>query len=822
MKPMTPDFIARYNPFRDLKAPVRPRNVTIEQLLAAGCHLGHNKSSCHPAMKPFITGIHDQTHIINLDYTIAHLRRACTIVREVAFRHGIILIIGTRKGHKPILVSANRRMGASMLFRKWIPGTVTNGINVLFRGNLREELTPFKQYADNATKALMRDSLFGNAQTMKRFVFDPNEEKWIEANDEIPNPKNWIRQLVTPPPTNGEIGLSGEDAKTADLETISEMPSSTTDQSESIFQKARKRGDLAEWMAWDKFASIVQSVSDLWSNFILSPQQALPLGLSEYIPDHGDNWYKRQLEAEIAERDRRHTLSGETGDRSPLEMYQMDRFLARKGYTGTIRGEYIIDRVKTLQEDGLRTYPKVKVFRDGSTMIGHRRFDKTGVPLMQYSDGSYLVEHQVFDQEGKRYDPEEDALVFSDGSQLRFQGEGDDRKLVVVIENQVFDVTSTVAGSAEKREVLEKAADLLQQSNSASSPWTEDQYAMEALFKGSPNSIKFEVPILREASAKTLEEELLGEGMMMKGSEMLEISDNVDAKALDDLVEKSNRLSKRAEDLQNVTPLPPQQDSPFDNMYSTSTTTVRPDLIILLNPRENRLAIREATNHQIPTIGIIDTDSDPRWVTYAIPANDDSLRSVEYIMGVLSRAGEEGLLHRQHFAEQLSYLESRANTILEDFQADYVALTGITPDGYHEDGRSSFSVIEKYCEWYGLDQGKTSEVAITKIAANHIVMAQNEIKRLNQDTTGWSMQDFLDHVKMASRFIGLPEGKLQEMAATRMRISREVYYEEQEKPMQRRAREDERLEEQMSGKEASRDLEPVVGQTMEGPKEIVE
>ncbi|EHK99708.1 putative 40S ribosomal protein mrp4, mitochondrial [Glarea lozoyensis 74030] len=41
-------------------------------------------------------------------------------------------------------------------------------------------------------------------------------------------------------------------------------------------------------------------------------------------------------------------------------------------------------------------------------------------------------------------------------------------------------------------------------------------------------------------------------------------------------------------------------------------------------------------------MGIIDTDADPTWVTYPIPANDDSIRCIQVIAGVLGRAGEEG------------------------------------------------------------------------------------------------------------------------------------------------------------------------------------
>ncbi|GAA6050456.1 hypothetical protein JCM3770_002605 [Rhodotorula araucariae] len=73
----------------------------------------------------------------------------------------------------------------------------------------------------------------------------------------------------------------------------------------------------------------------------------------------------------------------------------------------------------------------------------------------------------------------------------------------------------------------------------------------------------------------------------------------------------------------------------------------KPDLLVLLSPTLNRHALREATANEIPTIGIIDTDLDPRSVTYAIPANDDSPRAVELIAGVLGMAGKDGLRAKQ-------------------------------------------------------------------------------------------------------------------------------------------------------------------------------
>lgn len=51
--------------------------------------------------------------------------------------------------------------------------------------------------------------------------------------------------------------------------------------------------------------------------------------------------------------------------------------------------------------------------------------------------------------------------------------------------------------------------------------------------------------------------------------------------------------------------------------------SLKPDLVVCLNPLENYVLLHECGLHNIPTIGIIDTDADPTWVTYPIPANDD-------------------------------------------------------------------------------------------------------------------------------------------------------------------------------------------------------
>ncbi|KAL7420489.1 hypothetical protein Q5752_004439 [Cryptotrichosporon argae] len=75
---------------------------------------------------------------------------------------------------------------------------------------------------------------------------------------------------------------------------------------------------------------------------------------------------------------------------------------------------------------------------------------------------------------------------------------------------------------------------------------------------------------------------------------------------------------------------------PVEKRYSL------PDLVVLLNPSENLGAIRECTARNVPTVGIVDTDTDPRVVTYPIPANMESARTAELVAATLSIAGREG------------------------------------------------------------------------------------------------------------------------------------------------------------------------------------
>ena len=65
-------------------------------------------------------------------------------------------------------------------------------------------------------------------------------------------------------------------------------------------------------------------------------------------------------------------------------------------------------------------------------------------------------------------------------------------------------------------------------------------------------------------------------------------------------------------------------------------------MIVAVDVKKEYLALREARKLGIPTIGIIDTDSDPDTIDVAIPANDDSIRAVDILLVGNGRCGRRG------------------------------------------------------------------------------------------------------------------------------------------------------------------------------------
>ena len=90
------------------------------------------------------------------------------------------------------------------------------------------------------------------------------------------------------------------------------------------------------------------------------------------------------------------------------------------------------------------------------------------------------------------------------------------------------------------------------------------------------------------------------------------------------------------------------------NLEGVRKMTRIPAAVVVVDARKEYLALREAAKLNLPTVGVIDTDSDPDTVDVAIPANDDSIRAIEIILNELADAvavGKTMVSVRQQEAE---------------------------------------------------------------------------------------------------------------------------------------------------------------------------
>jgi small subunit ribosomal protein S2 len=83
------------------------------------------------------------------------------------------------------------------------------------------------------------------------------------------------------------------------------------------------------------------------------------------------------------------------------------------------------------------------------------------------------------------------------------------------------------------------------------------------------------------------------------------------------------------------------------NLGSIADLTRLPSALFIVDILKEKIAVAEAKKLNIPTFAIVDTNSNPNQVDFAIPANDDASKSISLIVGYMVNAIEEGLAERK-------------------------------------------------------------------------------------------------------------------------------------------------------------------------------
>jgi small subunit ribosomal protein S2 len=99
---------------------------TMRQLLEAGVHFGHQTRRWNPLMAPYIFGVRNGVHILDLTQTVPTLHRALAALREVAANGGRVLFVGTKRQAQEPVATAARRCGQYYVNHRWLGGMLTN------------------------------------------------------------------------------------------------------------------------------------------------------------------------------------------------------------------------------------------------------------------------------------------------------------------------------------------------------------------------------------------------------------------------------------------------------------------------------------------------------------------------------------------------------------------------------------------------------------------------------------------------------------------------------------------------------------------------
>ncbi|RZO36151.1 MAG: 30S ribosomal protein S2 [Rhodospirillaceae bacterium] len=171
---------------------------SMRQLLEAGVHFGHNTRRWNPQMEPYIFGVRNKVHILDLQQTVPMLQAALAAVREVTARGGRVLFVGTKRQASEIVSEAAGRCGQYYVNHRWLGGMLTNWKTItasIKRLHELEEMLGSAEIAEGLTKKELlnltreRDKLdrsLGGIKDMgglpdMLFVIDTNKEELAVA-----------------------------------------------------------------------------------------------------------------------------------------------------------------------------------------------------------------------------------------------------------------------------------------------------------------------------------------------------------------------------------------------------------------------------------------------------------------------------------------------------------------------------------------------------------------------------------------------------------------------------------------------------------------
>lgn len=104
--------------------------MDFRELVKVGAHFGHVKARLNPKMQPYIWGIKNNVHLIDVSKTAFLAQRAAKFLEETAASGRPILFVGTKKAAKDLIFSIATSLDMPFVNHRWIGGTISNNTQV--------------------------------------------------------------------------------------------------------------------------------------------------------------------------------------------------------------------------------------------------------------------------------------------------------------------------------------------------------------------------------------------------------------------------------------------------------------------------------------------------------------------------------------------------------------------------------------------------------------------------------------------------------------------------------------------------------------------
>ncbi len=157
--------------------------LNIDDMQVAGLHFGHRVSRLHPKMKPYVSGIKNNVHIIDLEKTSKDFEKALAFIAKLAAEGKTMLFVGTKIQMKQYVKEHAEASGMPYVIERWLGGTFTNFETILKRVQYFKELESKKATGELEKYTKKERSLFDKELEILRKKFEgiKNMSKLPEA-----------------------------------------------------------------------------------------------------------------------------------------------------------------------------------------------------------------------------------------------------------------------------------------------------------------------------------------------------------------------------------------------------------------------------------------------------------------------------------------------------------------------------------------------------------------------------------------------------------------------------------------------------------------